>query len=177
MRSHHVSVQSCRQPTAWQREQMTGCIAAVKSSDSVQGAKEGQDSAEGAAPPPREKSFSRSRSKDDRPMWETWILREAWDKGSLEVGAVPMSPLQSGSPDLLPVDSACCEAGWYCLDGTWPCHSRFSCTAWPQLMHRHCAEQMAAVKPLLKKFSSPVQAGQQALAWVLAPACSTGSVL
>ena len=84
----------------------------------MQGAREGQDSTEDAAPPPREKSFIRSRSADGRPMWETWILREAWDKGSLEVEAVHMSPLESGSPDLLPPSSACCEAGRHCLDCT-----------------------------------------------------------
>ena len=41
-------------------------------------------------------------------MWETWILREAWDKGSLEVEAVLyMLPLQSGS------DKGCLGLGTY----------------------------------------------------------------
>ena len=113
---HSVKLASCLQPAPLDSmcDMGTGCMAACESSDGLQGAREGPDSAEGAASP-REKSFSRSRSRDERPMWETWILREAWDKGSLEVEAVLMSPLQPGSPDLLPPaplpsSAGCCEA-------------------------------------------------------------------
>ncbi len=149
MQLHPVNLTGC--PLAWQRESPTGCIGAFESSNSVQGAKEGQDSTEDAAPLPREKSFIRSRSKDERPMWETWILREAWDKGSLEVEAVHMAPLQSGSPDLLPASSACCEAG----STAWTAHGYLtadSCSlSGPGRLHRQCAEHIAASKPHLEK--------------------------
>ena len=153
------------------------CTAAFESSAGVQGAREEQDSAEDAAPPPREKSFCRSRSKDDRPMWETWILREAWDKGSLEVGAVHTSSLQAGSPDLLLPGSACCDAGWHCLDRVRPHSQQVSvlCLA-PIDAQTLCRAECCQANPPWRSLV-PCRLASRHLPACWPPACSTGGVL